>query len=60
MKWIVTEIAGKIASVSANYEHFSRIAAQIAALPVEAVATVSTRKISTPELQALVGKVCWL
>lgn len=59
MEWIVTEVDGKIASVSADYGHFARIAARIAALPPTAVATVATRKITTEALMALSGTVRW-
>jgi O-6-methylguanine DNA methyltransferase len=58
-EWIVTEIDGRIASVSAGYDSFARIAAQVAALPPESVGAVSTHKISTEELVALSGKVRW-
>ena len=50
MEWIVTEIDGKIASVSADYGHFAQIAARLAAMPPAAVAAVATRKIPTEEL----------
>jgi O-6-methylguanine DNA methyltransferase len=59
MEWIITEIDGKIASVSADYGHFAEIAARIAALPPAAVAAVSTRKVSQEELFALAGSVKW-
>ena len=50
MDWIVTEIDGKVASIAADYRHFKRIAAEVAALPPESVGSVGTRKISTEEL----------
>ncbi len=59
MEWIVTEIDGKIASVSADYGHFAQIAARLAAMPPAAVAAVSTRKIPTEELYALARAVKW-
>ena len=44
-KWIVTEIDGRVASVAADFRHFARIAAQVAALPPETVGTTrSTRR----------------
>ena len=58
-EWIVTEIDGKIASVSADYRHFARLAAKVAELPVSQVDGVSTRKIPTEELVAWAGTVRW-
>ena len=59
MEWIVTEIDGKIASISADYGCFARIAARIAALPASTIGTVATRKIPIEELMALAGTVRW-
>jgi O-6-methylguanine DNA methyltransferase len=58
-EWIVTEIDGRIASVSADYRHFAALAAKIAQLPPKSIGTVSTRKIGTEELVALAGTVRW-
>ena len=58
-EWIVTEIDGRIASVSADYGHFAQIAAKVAQLPPSSVGAVSTHKISTEELVALSGRVQW-
>ncbi len=58
-EWIVTEIDGRIASVSADYGHFAQIAAKVAPLPPSSVGAVSTHKISTEELVALSGRVQW-
>lgn len=58
-EWIVTEIDGKIASVSAGYGHFARIAAKVAELPPQSVGAVSTHKISTGELLGMAGAVRW-
>ena len=58
-KWIVTEIDGRVASVAADFRHFARIAAQVAALPPETVGSVSTRRITTDELIALDGTLRW-
>lgn len=58
-EWIVTEIDGKIASVSADYGHFARVAAKVAQLPPRSVGAVSTRKIPTDALVALAGTVRW-
>ena len=57
--WIVTEIDGRIASISANYRHFAAIAARIATLPPEETGRIATRKISTEELVALSGSITW-
>lgn len=59
MHWIVTEIDGKIASVSQDYRHFARIAAEVAALPPDSIASVATSKISTEELQELGRSLSW-
>lgn len=58
-EWIVTEIDGKIASVSADYRHFSALAARIAAMPVEQVDRISTHKISTGQLVGMGGTLRW-
>lgn len=58
-KWIVTEIDGKIASVSTTYAHFAAIAAEIARLSPSSVGSISTRKISTDELISLSEKLGW-
>lgn len=50
MKWIVTEIDGKVASIAADYRHFAGIAARIAAHSPDAVERIATRKITTDEL----------
>ena len=59
MNWIVTEVDGKVASIAADYRHFARIAAEIAALSPAETASVCTRKISTRELKELAGKLRW-
>ena len=53
VKWIVTEIDGKVASVSIDYRHLKSIGAALAELPPESIGSISTRKISTEELSAL-------
>lgn len=58
-QWIVTEIDGKVASIAADYRHFGRIAAQIAALPAQDVDSVGTRKISTEELVEFARYLTW-
>lgn len=56
-KWIVTEIDGKIASISTDYRHLKAIGAALAELPPESIGSVTTRKISTAELAAM--KPAW-
>ena len=46
-EWIVTEIDGQIASISARYGHFAEIAAKVAELPPKSVGYISTHKITT-------------
>ena len=58
-QWIVTEINGRIASVSADYGHFARLAAKVAQQPVSATDSIVTRKISTGELVAMAEQVHW-
>ena len=58
-RWIVTEVDGRIASISADYGHFARIADKVSQMPVSAVDRISTRKITTEELLALRGNVQW-
>ena len=59
-EWIVTEIDGKIASVSANYGHFAEIAAKVAwELPPTSVDRIATHKVSTEDLIAMAGTVTW-
>lgn len=60
MHWIVTEIDGHIASVAADYRYLAEIAARIAAQHApDAVDCVSTRKISTDELEELARTIRW-
>lgn len=59
MKWIVTEIDGKVASIAADYRHFAGIAARIAAHSPDAVERVATRKITTDELVELGKTLRW-
>ena len=58
-EWIVTEIDGKIASISSNYRHFAEVAAKVAQLPPKSVGTIATHKITTDELVAMAGTVSW-
>ena len=58
-EWIVTEIDGKVASISTDYRHLSRIGAEIAALPPSEVGSVGTRKISTEELLEFAKFLTW-
>ena len=58
-EWIVTEIDGKIASISADYRHFAEIAAKVAQLPPKSVGTIATHKITTEDLTAMAGTVRW-
>ena len=58
-QWIVTEIDGKMASISANYRHFAQLAVKVAQLPVTEVGSICTRKISTAELVDMAGRVRW-
>ena len=59
MKWIVTEIDGKVASIAADYRHFADIAARIAAHSPDAVERIETRKITTDELVELGKTLRW-
>ena len=58
-EWIVTEIDGKIASVSADYRHFAEVAAKVAQLPPKSVESISTHKITTEALIAMAETVQW-
>ena len=58
-EWIVTEIDGLIASVSADYRQFAEIAAKVALLPPKSVGSVSTHKITTDELITMAETVKW-
>ena len=59
MNWILTEIDGKVASIAADYRYLASIAARLAAHSPDAVDRVSTRKISTDELQSLEATLSW-
>jgi O-6-methylguanine DNA methyltransferase len=58
-EWIVTEIDGKIASISARYAHFAEIAAKVAQLPPKSVDRISTHKITTDELVDMAKDIRW-
>jgi len=57
--WIVTEIDGKIASVSVDYRLFAQIASKVADLPMKTIGKISTRKIATDDLISLAENVTW-
>lgn len=60
MKWIVTEMDGRIASISANYKHLAQLAAAIAREEdPSAVDVLCTRKISTEQLLDLSRTLRW-
>lgn len=59
MNWIVTRVDGKIASISADYRHFARIAAEIAAMKPAETDSVVTSKISMEELLRLNDTIGW-
>lgn len=59
MKWIVTEIDGKVASIAADYRYLASIAARLAAHSPDAVERVTTRKITTDELVSLGKSLSW-
>ena len=58
-QWIVTEIDGRIASISADYGQFAALAAKVAQMPLADVDSIRTRKISTEELVGMAGQVRW-
>lgn len=58
-EWIVTEIDGQIASVSADYGSFAEVAAKVALLPPTSVGSVSTHKITTEALIAMAESIRW-
>lgn len=59
MKWILTEIDGKVASIAADYSRFADIAARLASRGPDAVDRVATRKITTDELLSLDSSLAW-
>lgn len=59
MDWIVTEIDGKVASISTDYRHLPHIAAEIAKLPAQDTFSIGTRKISTGELLEMAEYLTW-
>ena len=58
-EWIVTEIDGQIASVSADYGSFAEVAAKVVQLPPTSVGSVSTHKITTEALIAMAESIRW-
>ena len=58
-EWIVTEIDGRIASVSMDFRHLPAIAAALAASSPSEVGGISTRRISTQQLTELAKSVSW-
>ena len=58
-QWIVTEIDGKVASISTDYRHLPHIAAQIAKLPASKTGSLGTRKISTEQLLEFARYLTW-
>lgn len=58
-QWVVTEIDGKVASISTDYRHLPHIAAEIAKLPPSQTGSLGTRKISTEELLEFAQYLKW-
>ena len=58
-EWIITEIDGRVASVSRDYRHLPEIAKAVAAMPPEKVGGILTRRISTQELESLAKTLKW-
>ena len=59
MNWIVTEVDGKIASISADYRELAKVSASLADMSPEEVDEVRTLKISTEELLDLAKTLKW-
>ena len=53
VKWIVTRIDGKIASVSTDWKGFGRVAAAVSSWPAGKISEITCGKISTEELFSL-------
>mgnify|MGYP003293665518 CR=1 FL=1 len=53
LKWIVTRVNGKIASVHLDYSGLGGVVKAVTALPCDEVASVCTEKIGTRELVEL-------
>lgn len=53
LKWIVTRVNGKIASVHLDYSGLSGVVKAVTSLPCDEVASVSSEKIGTSELVEL-------
>lgn len=59
IKWVVTRIDGKIASVSADFRGLSKVAEYVSKLPVDGVSEITVGKVSTEELVELSSKTAW-
>lgn len=59
LKWIVTRIDGRIASVSADYRHFAAIARKVASGQIKVSSEISVLMEDTGEIVNLSRKVRW-
>ena len=59
IRWVVTRVDGKIASVSADFRGLSRVAEYVGKLPVDGVSEITVGKVSTEELVELSSKTAW-
>ncbi|MBR1927679.1 MAG: MGMT family protein [Bacteroidales bacterium] len=59
LRWVVTRIDGKIASVSADFRHLPRIASQVSRLPDGVVNEIVVSKIGMDELDNLSATTKW-
>ena len=59
IRWVVTRIDGKIASVCADFRHLPRIADQVNRLPEGAVNEIVVSKVGMDELVALSARTGW-
>lgn len=59
IRWVVTKIDGKIASVSADFRHLPRIAAQVNRLPDGAVNEIVVSKVGMDEIADLSATTKW-
>ena len=59
IRWVVTRVDGKIASVSADFRGLSRVAEYVRKLPVDGVSEITVGKVTTEELVDLSSKTAW-
>jgi len=59
VKWMVTRIDGKIASVCADYRHLVRMAENVASMPYGSISSIEVETVGMDDLASLSDGIRW-